>query len=51
MKKHWLIEKNIVAVLFLLIGAGLIVAGILTGQVQSVFNKATRICMECLGIG
>lgn len=51
MEKHFLIKKNIAAVLLLLLGVGLIVFGISSGQAKSVFNKAVRICMECIGIG
>ena len=51
MEKHFLIKKNIAAALLLLLGAGLILFGIYRGQVTSVFNKAIRICMECIGIG
>lgn len=29
----------------------LIVAGIVTGQPQAVWIKASKICLECIGIG
>jgi len=29
----------------------LIVLGIITGEARAVLNKATRICLECIGIG
>ena len=32
-------------------GIALALAGIFRGEVQAVFNKATHICMECIGIG
>ena len=35
----------------LALSAALIVWGILAGEVQTVFAKATRICMECIGLG
>lgn len=35
----------------LLLAAGLIALGTCTGEVQTVFVKATRICMECIGLG
>ena len=37
--------------IILIAAAGLIAAGVLTGEAQSVFSKATRICFECIGIG
>ena len=51
MEKHFLIKKNIVAILLLLIGAGLFVYGVCSGQATSVLNKARLICLECIGIG
>ncbi len=35
----------------LLLAAGLIVLGAYHGEIQTVFVKATRICMECIGLG
>ena len=35
----------------LVLAAGLIVLGICSGEVQTVFVKATQICMECIGLG
>lgn len=51
MKRNVLIEKNILAIAVMLVGAALIVYGISCGQVSSVLNKAIRVCMECIGIG
>ena len=51
MKKHFLIDKNLLAVIFLLIGIGLVIFGLASGQATAVLNKARRICMECIGIG
>lgn len=51
MKKHVLVEKNILAIAVMLVGVALIAYGISTGQVTSVLNKAIRVCMECIGIG
>ena len=33
------------------LAAGLIVLGICSGEVRTVFAKATQICMECIGLG
>ena len=35
----------------LALAAGLIALGACSGEVQTVFVKATKICMECIGIG
>ena len=51
MEKHSFFKKNIVTILLILTGIGLIVFGVCSGQATSVLNKARRICMECIGIG
>ena len=35
----------------LVLAAGLIALGAHGGEVQTVFVKATKICMECIGLG
>ena len=35
----------------LLLAAGLIALGACSGEAQTVFVKATKICMECIGLG
>ena len=44
-------KKKIIAIVSLCIGIVLVLAGIFRGEAETVFNKATRICMECIGIG
>lgn len=45
MNKRWI---SVVAVLF---GMYLIAFGFSEGEVNTVFSKAIRICLECIGIG
>lgn len=44
-------KKYLSAVLLILLAVLLIVIGIVLHQPESVFNKAVRICMECVGLG
>ena len=43
--------RRIIAFVLLALGIVLVLAGIFRGEAQAVFNKATHICMECIGIG
>ena len=43
--------KLIAALCAVVFAAGLIVFGIANGQLTEVFEKARRICLECVGIG
>ncbi len=47
LKKH----PKIIASIFLIFGIALVIAGIFRGEVAAVLGKATRICLECIGIG
>lgn len=40
-----------IAPLLLVIGAGLMIAGIVRGEHMTVLRKAVMICLECIGIG
>lgn len=44
-------KKAIVQVLFLLAAVMMIVYGAWRGEAGTVFMKAIRLCMECVGIG
>ena len=43
--------RRILCVSLLVLGIAMIVVGILRGEAETVFKKAVRICMECIGIG
>ena len=49
--KQMVLKKATVQVLLLLIGMAMLVFGIWRGEAQTVFSKAIRLCMECVGIG
>ena len=44
-------KKAAVQVLFLLAGIAMLIFGIWRDEAQTVFSKAIRLCMECVGIG
>jgi len=44
-------KRLIIAILLLMISAGLITAGVMRGEVFLVFTKAVHICLECIGLG
>lgn len=44
-------KKTMVSVLLLCAGVSMIILGIFREEAECVIEKATRICMECIGIG
>ena len=44
-------KQKIISILLIIIGIALVIAGIFRDEAVTVFNKATRICLECIGIG
>ena len=43
--------RRILCVSLLLLGIAMIVLGVFRGEAETVFQKAVRICMECIGSG
>lgn len=44
-------KKQALFIILALLGAAMIAAGIAAGQPDLVMSKASRICLECVGIG
>ena len=44
-------KKNIIRICILVAGIGLTVAGLMQGEFAQTWNKAIRVCLECIGIG
>ena len=44
-------KHRIISIGVLVLSISLIISGIFSGEAESVIEKATRICMECIGIG
>lgn len=45
------LRRNAVAIFILIIATAFIAIGIKRGEAQTVYRKASNICMECIGIG
>jgi len=43
--------RTIIQTALLTAGIALLVIGVLQGEARVVFQKAIRVCMECIGIG
>lgn len=48
---RWNARVSLPGILAAAFGAGMMVYGISRGEMPVVFDKAVRICMECIGIG
>lgn len=44
-------KRSLISIILLSTGILLILAGIFRGEASAVFQKATKICLECIGIG
>ena len=44
-------KRSMIAIMLLVVSAGLVTAGIIRGETIAVFTKAVNICLECIGLG
>lgn len=42
---------NVIRILAIICAAAAVAAGIASGEASAVYQKAVRICMECIGLG
>ena len=45
------LKRNRAALALLVLGAALVVIGVLRGEAEVVFRRAINVCMECIGLG
>ena len=51
MKSFFKKNRRVFSATTILIGIALITAGVFRGEEKVVLKKATKICLECIGIG
>ncbi|MBQ1628930.1 MAG: hypothetical protein II098_07205 [Treponema sp.] len=44
-------KKNLVGIVLVVLSLVMVILGIYRGEIAVVLEKASRICMECIGIG
>ena len=44
-------KRTVLALVLVLAGAGMILAGVLLSGDEGVWQKAAQVCLECIGIG
>lgn len=44
-------KRRIILIGIIILSCSAIIIGIVRGEVQTVLQKATRVCLECIGIG
>ena len=50
-QEQYLRARNILRIALFLVAVIMLAVGIADGEVQTVFQKAVNICLECIGIG